>query len=351
MAVGSSSADPPGTTTVTFNYTGAEQTWTVPPDVTNIAVTALGGSAYGAGWGSKVTGNIAVTPNQILYIEVGGESQQPSQYNCGETQPCWESLGGWNGGGNAYGSPNGREESSGTGGGGASDVQTQSTGSTRQSAESAISSALIVAGGGGGTGGEAYDASQTHFAGGGYGGYSRPENPTPDGLAGNSLNGGDIGGQGGTGGTDSACGTGGQPGGTSHAASDTCSNGYCVGGPGASGLPLWGGYSGNIWAGIHDTPGGGGGGGGGFYGGGAGGSGAEAGTDNSIPADAGAGGGGGLGSSLVPSGGALTLGGNYGDGEITFVYGAGVGTTTSTTTGTTATGTTTTATTSTTDTT
>jgi len=65
--------------TTTLNYTGAMQTYTVPPGVTSIKVAASGAeggndlsSTYGPGKGADITGTIAVTPGQVLKILVGG---------------------------------------------------------------------------------------------------------------------------------------------------------------------------------------------------------------------------------------------------------------------------------------
>src|SRR5690349_9065577 len=76
----------------TFSYTGGEQTYVVPGGVSQLFVTATGGAGGGAGYfpggrGAVVDGKIAVTPHQVLYIEVGGNGAQPS--------------GGFNGGGDS----------------------------------------------------------------------------------------------------------------------------------------------------------------------------------------------------------------------------------------------------------
>ena len=54
----------------TFNFTGAVQTWVVPPCVYNINVIAAGAKGGGptGGNGARITANIAVTPGQTLYI-------------------------------------------------------------------------------------------------------------------------------------------------------------------------------------------------------------------------------------------------------------------------------------------
>ncbi|MBM3419109.1 MAG: hypothetical protein FJY17_09360, partial [Bacteroidetes bacterium] len=54
--------------TVTFNHTGAVQTWIVPPCVTSINVIVAGAKGGGAngGAGARITGTLAVTPGQTL---------------------------------------------------------------------------------------------------------------------------------------------------------------------------------------------------------------------------------------------------------------------------------------------
>jgi len=62
-------------TTVTFSYTGAQQSWTVPSGVTSIQVDvrgAQGGGGYG-GLGARVLATLSVTPSQTLYINVGAK--------------------------------------------------------------------------------------------------------------------------------------------------------------------------------------------------------------------------------------------------------------------------------------
>ena len=120
--------------TVTFNYTGAVQNWTVPPCVTSITVTARGADGGGAngGNGASVTGTLAVTPGQILQIRVGGSGTCPTS--------------GYNGGGigrNANSVTNGS-----CGGGGATDLRI---------APYALATRVIVAAGGGGMGGGTTD--------------------------------------------------------------------------------------------------------------------------------------------------------------------------------------------------
>jgi len=111
------------TCTVTFNYTGAVETWTVPTGVTQATF-----DLYGAGGGSTVTsGNggkggrvmttLMVTPGATYQIRVGGRD-------------------GYNGGGTT---PSGATSN----GGGASDVRTGAFG---------LPDRVLVAGGGGGAG-------------------------------------------------------------------------------------------------------------------------------------------------------------------------------------------------------
>lgn len=118
--------------TATFNYTGSQQSWTVPTGVTSINVIlagAKGAAGSGttnngtAGLGGKISAAIPVTPGQTIYIYVGGS-------------PSCTSCGGWNGGGISATSNAG-------GGGGASDIRIGGT---------TLSNRVIVAAGGGGGG-------------------------------------------------------------------------------------------------------------------------------------------------------------------------------------------------------
>src|SRR5437763_1076043 len=85
---------------VAFSATGAEQSFLVPAGVTTVHVTLVGapggngrdngGSSGAGGNGAQVTADLAVTPGDTLYIEVGGAGQDGSV-----------AAGGFNGGGNA----------------------------------------------------------------------------------------------------------------------------------------------------------------------------------------------------------------------------------------------------------
>ena len=80
--------------TITFNYTGAVQTWTVPPCVYNISVIVAGAKGGGTtgGNGARISANIAVTPGQVLNIYCGGMGTSGNN------------SGGWNGGGTGWAS-------------------------------------------------------------------------------------------------------------------------------------------------------------------------------------------------------------------------------------------------------
>jgi hypothetical protein len=170
---------------VTFNYTGAQQTWTVPNGVTSIIVEAWGaegGTYFGAGGkGGYSKGTLAVTPGETLYIYVGGAGS-------GGNINGARANGGWNGGGYA----NQYDGSSyGTSGGGASDIRRGGT---------ALSNRVIVAGGGGGGG--YYSGT---FGNGGGGGGNTGGSGTPS----NNYYGGGGGTQTAGGGEDASSGTSG----------------------------------------------------------------------------------------------------------------------------------------------
>jgi PKD repeat protein len=121
--------------TLTFNFTGGTQTWTVPAGVTSINVDvrgARGGQGYNTqsgysdgGNGGRVTATIPVTPGQQLVLYVGGAGAHG-------TNSTGFFAGGWNGGGQGYYRAGG--------GGGASDIRIGGT---------ALSFRAVVAGGGG----------------------------------------------------------------------------------------------------------------------------------------------------------------------------------------------------------
>ncbi len=218
-----------------YTYTGSIQTFTVPANVYTLTVYlwgAGGGSGYSTtttgnlgpgGGGAYVTGDIAVTPNQVLYILVGqgGKCATSSTNNNNAST----NAGGYGGGGLGY--------SSGGGGGGYSGIF---------SANSLTQANVICVAGGGGGGASYYTASI-----GGAGG-------ALNGASGGYINTNTIPG---TGGTTSAGGVGGY-----YYAPTTY--------PGVTGTALQGGNANGT--GISNTNYYGyGGGGGGYFGGGGGG--------------------------------------------------------------------------------
>jgi hypothetical protein len=223
-------------TTMTFQSTGAEQTFTVPAGVTSVYVVAIGGpggTGLGTGGGSggkgaKTAADVAVTPAETLYVEVGGAG--------GNAAGIVPAAGGFNGGGVG---PTCGPCDGGGGGGGASDIRTVSAAGSESSS---LESRLIVAGGGGGGGGEG------SVAGGAGGAAGHPGLPSLSSCTGPC---------GGGAGTTSAGGSGGLSG--SGCPEDGSDGVLGVGGAGA------GGGTGE----CND----GGGGGGGLYGGGGGGAG------------------------------------------------------------------------------
>ncbi len=246
------------TTTQTFNYTGGEQTFTVPAGVTSVEVTAVGGhggsAAASGGAAAQVTGKLSVTPGETLYVEVGGDGEN------GSAGGNAVANGGFNGG-----APGGG------GGGGASDVRTNP-----RSDGLSPDSRLLVAAGGGGSG-------QNGSCTGGAGGAAEQA-----GESGSCNNGG------GGAGTQTAGGAGG-------------ANGCGIGQEGQLGLGGEGG--GNGFKGEFCNLDTGGGGGGGLYGGGGG---------NGAASDSSGGGGG--GSSLVPAGGSSVLASPSAAPEVSITY-------------------------------
>jgi hypothetical protein len=216
-------------TTVTFNYTGGTQNWTVPPCVTSVAVTIAGAKGGGAGGGNGaiLTGNLTVTPGQVLQIRVGGAGSI--------------FAGGYNGGGNGFAGITGSG-----GGGGASDIRTTPYN---------LANRIVVAGGGGGYGGGSDHANgaNTNCPNGanganGYGNGGVGATTTAGGAGGVAWGGGTNGsagtlGNGGNGGSDNTYGgPGGGGGGGLYGGGggggDNCCTGANGGGGGGSGSSL-----------------------------------------------------------------------------------------------------------------
>ncbi len=281
-----SSCAPDGTCTVSFAYTGAPESWTVPANVTSLTVTIAGASggnaengAAGGGPGGQFTTTIPVQPGQVLSVAVGGRGADGQDFHTGPKGSSPGGAGGYGGGGNGASAATNSVHITGGGGGG---------GSFLTAVSGATQTLLATAGGGGASGGS---------AAGGAGGAGGP------GQAGLSLLAGapDAGG----GGTETAGGTAGgtiqvtQPG-TGPA---TSTSAFGTGGSGDAPDP-------NDQR-FGDYPNGGG--GGGYYGGGAGG--------YAVVDQTGRFGSGGGGSGFLASGLAATATStNAGDGFITLTY-------------------------------
>jgi methionine-rich copper-binding protein CopC len=121
--------------TVTFSYTGAQQTFTVPNGVTSITVDGYGAgggdsSGNSGGNGARVQTTLTVTPGDILYIYVGETGWDAAHGSTPSTS--------FNGGGKGGQSNIGTQ--SGGSGGGQTDIRTSTS----------TSDIIMVAAGGGG---------------------------------------------------------------------------------------------------------------------------------------------------------------------------------------------------------
>jgi Glycine rich protein/RTX calcium-binding nonapeptide repeat (4 copies) len=218
------------TTTVTFNYTGAAQTWTVPAGVTEATFDLYGAQgggssqpAFAPGLGGRATATITVTPGASIQVNVGGRGMVSSTGTGG--------AGGFNGGGDGA-----TGAGVGDGGGGASDIRLGGTEPANR---------VLVAGGGGGDGSTICGSSSNSAAGG--------------------AGGGSFGGDGG-GCSATVVGGGGGTQNTGGSATSPATNGdFGVGGNGGgaatpNGLAGGGGGGGGWWGGGGGLGGGGGGG-------------------------------------------------------------------------------------------
>lgn len=143
---------------VYFDYTGGEQTFTVPVSGTYKLETwgAQGGDAnenYSGGYGGYATGEVFLSKDSILYINVGSEGSV-----CTTATSC---VGGYNGGGNAKAHTD--DDSKAAGGGGATHIALKS--GLISSLENYKSDILIIAGAGGG-------GHYTNSVNGGIGGHA-----------------------------------------------------------------------------------------------------------------------------------------------------------------------------------
>ncbi|MFL6155854.1 MAG: hypothetical protein ACJ72D_07185 [Marmoricola sp.] len=302
-----------GTTTCTFSYTGAPETWTVPADVPagTPATFALDGADGGranyqsgnAGLGGHVGFVTAINPGDQIVVSVGGRGA-----NAG--------AGGAGGGGAGARSGSGNGIIGG-GGGGATRVNV--AGQT-----------VAVAGGGGGAGGA---GNGLVMVGGDGGNADQSGTFGSMGRGTRGLNGAGDGGDGGVfgqsggAGTPSTSGTSGGRGGTGQngrpGTNGGGNGGFGSGGGGAGGVTgAFAGWGGNGFAGGGGTDGGGGGGGAGGEGalgsgtfqigfGGDGGGGQASGGDG--------------GRSTAPAGASVTTaanGGRAGSGQVTITFAA-----------------------------
>ena len=140
-------------TTKTFSFTNGEQTFVVPSGVSLVHVLVVGGSGgeggVEGGAAAEVTGDLSVTPGDVLYVEVAGIGEDSGEG--GE--------GGFNGGA-AGGSASG-------GRGGGSDIRLLPLSSGLIS-----DTRLVVAGGAGGGGGNGEDFGGNGGDAGSAGGFS-----------------------------------------------------------------------------------------------------------------------------------------------------------------------------------
>jgi hypothetical protein len=110
--------------TTVFSFTGIEETFTVPAQITSLHVVAVGarggtGPSGGVGgFGATVSADLAVTPGEILYLDVGGNGTNSGKDANGEVAKI-HGAGGYNGGGDGGDAV---AKNAGGGGGGASDI-------------------------------------------------------------------------------------------------------------------------------------------------------------------------------------------------------------------------------------
>ena len=122
-----------------FDYTGGEETFTVPEDgLYTLESWGAQGGGSGGGYGGYTRGQIYLNKNDVLYINVGGKG---AKYD-----------GGYNGGGTG-GAGNGQWS---YGGGGATSITTTS-GELNQLSDK-LDKVIMIAAGGGGNGGSSPDA-------------------------------------------------------------------------------------------------------------------------------------------------------------------------------------------------
>ena len=199
--------------TVSFSYTGSQQTWTVPSGVTSITVDGYGAmGGHGAsdlnsrgGLGGRVQTTISVTPGTTLNIYVGGAGGNTTSNPGTGYEPSFNPYSAGDGQGGFNGGTQGGQTNAGAGGG-ATDIRFGGT---------ELSNRIYVAGGGGG-GGNQRRKSQPG-GDGGHGGGTTGGAGSKGGAGGTNQSSSDLtrgpnatgGGAGGGGGTSSAGGAGG----------------------------------------------------------------------------------------------------------------------------------------------
>jgi hypothetical protein len=208
---------PAAAQSVSFTYTGAVQTYTVPLGVGSITmqIAGAGGGGGGAdengagaagGNGATVTGTVLVQGGSVLYIYVGGGGKQGYASNFGHTCTSSAGAGGIASGtagltGGAGGQAGCSGWSGGGGGGGAATVVTNSSGTVL----------LVAGGGGGGQGGSlsstsapSVSSTTTGTLPGAAGGTGTSRGSSSDGGGGGGGGAGCPGGAGGAGHADSS---------------------------------------------------------------------------------------------------------------------------------------------------
>lgn len=144
----------------TFNYTGGEQTFTIPQDgLYKIETWGAQGGNYASdsvgGFGGYSTGVVNLIDNDVLYINVGGQGAGKLNTEGCIGSPSGSCSGGYNGGGDSYYLNNEMWAA----GGGATHIALKS--GLLSSLDNDIDKILVVSGGGGGSYSGAYKGGGT----------------------------------------------------------------------------------------------------------------------------------------------------------------------------------------------
>lgn len=165
-----------------FDYTGGEQTFTVPISGTYRLETwgAQGGVFFGqnASFGGYSIGNVKLNKDGIIYLNVGGKGENDAIRDPNNTFKCVDlNLGGYNGGGNGTKGCNGSSNLVGAGGGGGATHIAMMSG-LLLTLENSKDKILIVSGGGGGSAYNTYsEAGKNTLLGGSGGGFTGNSQP------------------------------------------------------------------------------------------------------------------------------------------------------------------------------